>query len=218
MSLKLFSHPFASYCQKVLIALYENGTPFEALMLDGDHPDHFAELMRLWPPAKFPLLLDGERAILESSSIIEYLQIHHPGPSRLIPTDPDAALRVRMLDRVFDNHVMTHMQRVVADSLRPVERRDPVEVDEAKAALDKAYAWLESHLAGREWAAGDFSLADCAAAPSLFYADWVHPIGDHYPAVAAYRTRLLARPSVKRSVDEARPYRHFFPMGAPDRD
>ncbi len=218
MSLKLFSHPFASYCQKVLIALYENGTPFTALMLDGDHPDNFAEFARLWPPAKFPLLLDGDRPVVESSTIIEYLHIHYPGPASLIPAEPDAALQVRMLDRVFDNHIMNNMQRVVGDSLRPPERRDPVEVAEARAALDKACTWLEAYLAGREWAAGDFSLADCAAAPSLFYADWVHPIGDRFPVLAAYRARLLARPSVARSVDEARPYRHFFPLGAPDRD
>ncbi len=218
MSLMLFSHPFAAYCQKVLIALYENDTPFVERRLDGDHPDNGAEFARLWPVAKFPLLLDGDRPVLESTTIIEYLQWRYPGPVRLIPDDPEAALQVRMLDRVFDNHVMTNMQRVVNDSLRPAERRDAVEVAEAKAALDKAYGWLEQYLAGREWAAGRFSLADCAAAPSLFYADWVNPIGDRFPVVAAYRARVLARPSVKRSVDEARPYRHFFPLGAPDRD
>ncbi len=222
MSLKLFSHPFASYCQKVLIALYETGTPFTPLMLDAEHPDNGAELVRLWPPAKFPLLLDGDRPVMESSTIIEYLHIHHPGAVRLLPADPAAAITVRMLDRIFDNHVMANMQRVVNDSLRPPERRDPVEVADAKAALDKAYGWLEGHMAGREWAAGDFSLADCAAAPSLFYADWVHPIagpiGDRFPTLAAYRARLLARPSVARAVDEARPFRKWFPLGAPDRD
>lgn len=218
MPLILFSHPFASYCQKVLIALYENETPFIARMLDADHPENGAELVRLWPPAKFPLLLDGARPVMESSTIIEHLAIHHPGPVRLIPDDPDAALETRMLDRIFDNHVMTNMQRVVSDALRPPERRDPIEVEEAKAALDKAYGWLDSHLAGRIWASGDFSLADCAAAPSLFYADWVHPIAAHFPALAAYRARLLARPSIARAVDEARPYRRLFPLGAPDRD
>ncbi|MGZ3298795.1 MAG: glutathione S-transferase family protein [Asticcacaulis sp.] len=218
MPLALFSHPFASYCQKVLIALYENGTPFEARMLNGDHPETWAEFARLWPPAKFPLLLDGDRPVMESSTIIEYLHIHYPGPVRLLPENADAALQVRMLDRIFDNHVMNNMQRVVADALRPEERRDPAEVAAAKAALDKAYGWLDGYMKDREWAAGDFSMADCAAAPALFYADWVHPIGERFPVLSACRARLLARPSVARAVDEARPYRHFFPLGAPDRD
>lgn len=218
MTLALFSHPFSSYSQKVLIALYENATPFEYRMLDPDHPENGAELARLWPPAKFPLLLDDGAPVMEATTIIEHLHIHHPGPVRLIPEDPEAALQVRFLDRVFDNHVMTPMQRIVGDYLRPAERRDPVGIEENKAALDKAYAWLEGHLASREWAAGSFSLADCAAAPSLFYADWVQSNAGRFPALAAYRARLLARPSVVRAVDEARPYRSFFPPGAPDRD
>ncbi len=218
MTLTLFAHPFASYCQKVLIAFYENATPFDYRMLDPDHADNGAEFARLWPPAKFPLLLDGDRPVMESSTIIEYLHIHHPGPVRLLPGDPARALEVRMLDRIFDNHVMANMQRVVSDALRPPERRDPVEVEEAKAGLDRVYGWLEGHMAGREWASGDFSLADCAAAPSLFYADWVHPVAEAFPALRAYRARLLARPSFARAVDEARPYRPFFPLGAPDRD
>lgn len=218
MPLTLFGHPFSSYHQKVLIAFYENAIPFTFRMLGPDHPENGAEFARLWPPAKFPLLVDGDRPVMESSTIIEHLQIHHPGPVRLIPENPTAALEVRMLDRIFDNHVMANMQRVVNDALRPPERRDPVEVDQAKAALDNAYAWLDRHLEAREWAAGDFSLADCAAAPSLFYADWVHPLGDRFPALSAYRQRLLARPSFARAVDEARPYRSFFPLGAPDRD
>lgn len=217
-SLALFAHPFSSYCQKVLIALYENGTPFAYRMLDQDHPENGAELARLWPPAKFPLLLDGDRPVVESSTIIEHLQIHHPGLVRLIPDDPAAALEVRTLDRVFDNHVMANMQRVVNDALRAPERRDPVEVEQAKSALEKAYGWLDERMAGRGWAAGGFSLADCAAAPSLFYADWVHPIAERFPALRAYRACLLARPSFARAVDEARPYRPFFPLGAPDRD
>jgi glutathione S-transferase len=155
---------------------------------------------------------------MESSAIIEYLQIEYPGPVSMIPDDPAAALEVRRLDRVFDNHVMTPMQRIVGDFLRPAERRDPAGVEESKAALDKAYGWLDQHLAGREWAAGAFSLADCAAAPSLFYADWVRPNDGRFPALAAYRARLLSRPSFARAVDEARPYRSYFPPGAPDRD
>lgn len=218
MVLMLFAHPFASYCQKVLIALYENATPFTYRMLDPDHPDNGAELARLWPPAKFPLLVDGGRPVMESSTIIEYLHVHHAGPVSLIPDDPARAVEVRMMDRIFDNHVMTPMQRIVGDVLKPPERRDPADVAEAKAALDKIYGWLDTYLDGREWAAGAFSLADCAAAPSLFYADWVQPNDGRFPALAAYRARLLARPSVARSVDEARPYRGFFPPGAPDRD
>jgi glutathione S-transferase len=216
--LALFSHPFSSYSQKVLIALYENETSFEYRMLDPDHPENGAELARLWPPAKFPLLLDDGRPVMESSAIIEYLQLNHPGPVRLIPDDPATALEVRLLDRVFDNHVMTPVQRIVGDFLRPADRRDPVGVEENKAALDRSYGWLDQHMAGREWAAGDFSLADCAAAPSLFYADWVNPNDGRFPALAAYRVRLMARRSFARAVDEARPYRSFFPPGAPDRD
>lgn len=218
MTLQLYAHPFSSYCWKVLIPLYENETPFEYRMLGPDHPENGAELARLWPPAKFPLLVDDGRPVMESSTIIEHLEFHHPGPVRLIPDDLEAALDVRMLDRVFDLHVMANMQRVVADALRPPERRDPVEVEQAKTALDTIYGWLDRRMEEREWAAGGFSLADCAAAPSLFYADWVHPVADAMPSLRAYRARLLARPSVARAVEEARPYRPFFPLGAPDRD
>ncbi len=218
MTLMLFSHPFSSYSQKVLIALYENGTPFTLRRLDAEHPDNGTELVRLWPPAKFPLLLDDGVPVMESSTIIEHLQIHHPGPVRLIPDDPAAALEARMLDRIFDNHVMTPVQKIVGDALRPAERRDPVAVDETKSALESAYGWLDRRMDGREWAAGEFSLADCAAAPALFYADWVHPLGEEFAALRAYRARLLARPAFARAVDEARPYRPLFPPGAPDRD
>lgn len=216
--LELFAHPLSSYCWKVLIALYENGTAFRFRMLDPEHPENGAEFARHWPIGKFPLLLDDGCPVMESSVIIEYLQRHHPGPVRFVP-EGDAALEVRLLDRVFDNHVMTPMQAVVADALRPPERRDPAGVEQSLAALRRAYAWLDNALAGREWAApGGFSLADCAAAPSLFYADWVDPIPEAMANLKAYRARLLARPSVARAVDEARPYRQYFPLGAPDRD
>jgi glutathione S-transferase len=218
MTLRLFAHPFSSYCWKVLIALYENATPFDYRALGPEHPEYGAELARLWPPAKFPLLVDGDRPVIESSTIIEHLQLFHPGPVRLLPADPAEALEVRMLDRVFDNHVMANMQRVVIDAMRAPDSRDPADVEQAKAALDTIYRWLDERMATRDWAAGDFSLADCAAAPSLFYADWVHRIGDRFPALARYRARLLARPSVARCVEEARPYRELFPGGAPDRD
>lgn len=214
--IELFGHPFSSYTWKVLIALYENATPFAFRSLED--PDNAAELARRWAPAKFPLLVDDGRPAMESSIIVEHLQLRHPGPVRLIPDAADAALEVRMLDRVFDNHVMANMQRVVNDALRPPERRDAVEVGDAKAALNVIYAWLEGWMIGRQWAAGNFSLADCAAAPALFYADWVHPIGDDFARLRDYRTRLLARPSVARCVEEARPFRAYFPLGAPRRD
>jgi len=216
---QLFAHPFSSYCQKVLIALYENHVAFDFRMLDGKHEANSEELGRRWPLRKFPVLVDGDRTVLEASTIIEYVQLRHPGPTPMIPADPEAAIEVRMMDRIFDNYVMTPMQVPVFDSLRPEGERDPRGVRDAFKALDAIYAWLDERMAGRQWAAGDgFSLADCAAAPSLFYADWVHPIPDAHASLKAYRARLLDRPCVARAVDEARPYRHFFPLGAPDRD
>ena len=214
---RLYAHPFSSYCQKVLVALYENGTPFEYRHLEEG--DNGAELAGLWPIRRFPVLVDGGRTVLEASCIIEHLQLHHPGPVRLLPADGDAALEVRMLDRFFDNYISTPQQKFVFDALRPEGSRDPHGVREAGELLDKAYAWLDQRMAGRTWAAGEaFSLADCGAAPFLFYADWTHPIGPRFAHVRAYRERLLARPSFSRAVDEARPYRHYFPLGAPDRD
>ena len=215
----LFAHPFASYCQKVLIALYENGTPFTFRMLDKSDPATFAEFEALWPLKRFPLLVDGGRPIAEATIIIEHLGLHHPGPVRLIPDDPAAALEVGFLDRFFDNYVHTPMQTIVADALRGAGARDAKGVADARAMLETAYRWLEQRMTNREWAVGDrFSLADCAAAPALFYADWTHPIGAGFPTVRAYRDRLNARPSFARAVNEARPYRAFFPLGAPDRD
>ena len=219
MTLTLYAHPFSSYCQKVLIALYEAGTPFVYRELTPETPEHGAALAALWPLARFPVLEADGRALIESSVIVEYLDLHHPGPAPMIPRDADAALDIRFLDRFFDNYVMTPMQRIVADFMRPPETRDPQTVAEAKALLDGAYAWLDTRLGDAEWVGGQgFSLADCAAAPSLFYADWVHPIDGALDKARAYRGRLLARPSFARAVNEARPYRHFFPPGAPDRD
>jgi glutathione S-transferase len=214
---RLYAHPFSSYSQKALVALYEHGTPFEYRSLED--PPAREELAALWPLQRFPILVDRERVVLEASCVIEYLDVHYPGPKRLVPADPKAALEVRMLDRFFDNYVATPQQKAVLDALRPEGHRDPYGVTEAKAQLERAYAWLDHHMDGREWAAGeDFSLADCAAAPFLFYADWTHPIAPSFSRVRAYRTRLLARPSFARAVDEARPYRAYFPLGAPDRD
>ena len=220
MSLVLYGHPFSSYTQKVLIALYENGTPFEFRCLDGTTPQHTAEWLRRWPLRKFPLLVvDGERNLVETSIIIEYLQLAHPGAVRLIPDDPMAALDVRFLDRFFDLHVMTPVQHAVGGALTgdAVKRREALA--DATERLESAYVWLEGQLANRTWAAGaEFTLADCAAAPSLFYADWTHRIAETFPVLRAYRARLLERPSFARAVEEARPYRSLFPLGAPDRD
>jgi glutathione S-transferase len=214
---RLYAHPFSSYSQKALIALYENDTPFDYRSLED--ADANAELAAAWPMKRFPILVDGEHTVIEASCVIEYLELHYPGPVTLIPADAKAALEVRMLDRFFDNYISTPQQKMVFDQLRHEGRRDPHGVDEAKAMLETAYAWLDQRMADREWAAGDaFSLADCAAAPFLFYADWTHPIEPRFRHVHTYRKRLLARPSFARAVDEARPYRHYFPLGAPDRD
>ncbi|MGQ9365481.1 glutathione S-transferase family protein [Azospirillum sp. ST 5-10] len=219
MDLTLYGHPFSSYCQKVLVALYENELPFTFRTLGPDDPAAAGAFAALWPIQRMPLLVDGERTVLESSVIIEHLGLHHPGPVRLVPDDARAALPVRTMDRVFDFYVMTPMQTVVFDALRDEADRDASGVRKARALLDTAYGWLDGALSGRTWAAGDaFSLADCAAAPALFYADWVQPIPETCPAVRAYRQRLLARPSFARAVEEARPYRPLFPPGAPDRD
>jgi glutathione S-transferase len=217
MTLKLYAHPFSSYCQKVLTALYENGTPFELRLLSQDNPQVLAEFAALWPIKRFPVLVDGSRTVVEATIIIEYLGLYHPGPRPLLPADPRAALEVRSMDRFFDNYISTPQQKIVFNALRPPEARDAYGVDEARAMLETSYAWLDGLMATREWAAaGAFSLADCAAAPALLYADWTHPIPERFAAVHAYRRRLLARPSYARALDEARPYRHLFPLGAPE--
>ena len=219
MPTSLYAHPFSSYCQKVLIALYENDIPFELRLLAQGDERTAAEHAALWPLKRMPVLVDDGRTVVEASIIIEHLGLRHPGPVRLVPEDPRAALDVRMMDRFFDNYVMTPMQKIVVDALRAAEHRDRHGVAEARELLETAYGWLNATMAGRTWAASeDFSLADCAAAPALFYADWAHPIGDAFPNVRGYRRRLLARPSFARAVDEARPYRSLFPLGAPDRD
>jgi glutathione S-transferase len=213
----LYAHPFSSYCQKVLTALYENETPFTLAMLDNEKA--WASLEQLWPLKRMPVLVDGSRKVIEATIIIEYLTIAYPGSGELVARDPLAALEARTMDRFFDNYVMTPMQKIVGDSLRPSDKRDPRGVDDARSLLDRAYGWLDGVMADREWGAGGaFSLADCAAAPSLFYADWAHPVGKQFANVHAYRRRLLARPSFARAVDEARPFRPLFPLGAPGRD
>jgi glutathione S-transferase len=217
--MKLYAHPFSSYCQKVLIPLYENATPFELCLLAPDHPQTMAEHAAVWPLKKMPVVVDGARTVIEASVIVEYLDLYHPGRITFVPADAREALEVRTMDRFFDNYVMTPMQKIVLDTIRAPDQRDPAGVADAHAMLETSYRWLNDTMKGREWAAsGAFSLADCAAAPSLFYADWVHPIDTSLSELRAYRRRLLARPSFARAVDEARPYRVNFPPGAPDRD
>ena len=219
MALMLYAHPLSSYCQKALIAFYENDTPFQFRMLGPDDVQTYTEFQALWPIRRFPILVDGDRTILEASIIVEHLDLHYPGSIRLVPQDPKAALDVRMMDRVFDNYVSTPQQKLVFDSIRDEDKRDPHGVADALRMLDTAYGWLDHLMAQREWACGyRFTLADCAAAPSLFYADWSHPIDERFANLRAYRQRLLSRPSFARAVDEARPYRPLFPLGAPDRD
>ncbi len=219
MTLALYGHHFSSYTQKALIALYENATPFEFRGLGPDQPENSVEWVKLWPLKKMPVLLDGEHTVAETSIIIEHLQLYHPGPVKLIPDDPKAALDVRFMDRFFDLHVMEAQQIAVASKLGhiPMTPEDGMQV--TRTRLDTSYAWLDTYLKDREWAVGDaYSLADAAASPSLFYADWTYPITDEFKNLKAYRARLLKRPSFARAVDEARYFRQYFPLGAPDRD
>ena len=217
MSLTLYAHPFAAYCWKVLIALSENATPFSYRLVED--AAGWAELEALWPIKKFPLLRDDDTTIVESSIIVEYLMGRYPGTAQMIPANDDAALEVRFMDRFFDNYIMTPMQTLVSDRMRTENERDAKGVVDARKMLDVAYGWLEKQVTQEAWVCGRaFSLAECSAAPALFYAHSVHPIGDRCPGVLAYRRRVLARPSVARVVDEARPYRKLFPQGAPDQD
>jgi glutathione S-transferase len=215
--LALYGHSFSSYTWKVLIPLYADATEFEFRQVP-ENEENYAELKRIWPFGKFPLLLDDGEPVMETSCIIEHLQAHHPGPNTWIP-DGELGRRVRFLDRFFDLHVQGNMQPAVNHALRPEGMGDAYGAEQGRKNLHLAYDWLEANLPDNGWAAGDtFTLADCAAAPALFYADWVEEIGDGRPKLKAYRGRLLAHPVVARVVDEARPYRPYFPLGAPDRD
>ena len=208
----LYYHPLSSYCWKVLIALYENDTPFERAMME--EPGVTEAWLTLWPLGKFPVLRDEarDRTVAEASIIIEYLGQQRAGRFRPIPADPGEALEVRLMDRLFDNYVMTPMQKIVADRLRPEDARDAHGMGEARILLGKAYAMLEERIGARQWAAGDdFTLADCAAAPALFYADKVEPMRGGFPALAAYLDRLEARASFARVLEEKQPWWHMFP-------
>jgi len=214
--LELYGHPFSSYTWKALIALHASEVPFTFRMLGPDQPENGARVAAASPLGKFPLLVDGDAEVFEATSIIEHLWLHHPGAARLLPADPAEAAKVRMIDRVFDNYVMGPMQAAVSEHLRG-DGMDQARVDEVCHQLERAYRWLEGWL--EHYAPGAaISLIECAAAPALFYADWILPIPSSCPRLAAYRAHLLALPAVARCVENARPYRGFFPPGAPDRD
>jgi glutathione S-transferase len=214
MSLTFYFHPLASYCQKALIALYENETPFAPQMVDLGNAAERAALLKLWPIGKFPVLRDAarDRTVPESSIIIEYLDRHYPGRTQFIPADADLAWQTRLRDRFYDLYVHEPMQKIVGDRLRPKEKSDPFGVEEARSRLRTSYDIIDQEMAGKVWAMGDhFTLADCAACPSLFYADKVLPFGRTHRNVAAYFDRLKARPSYARVLEEAEPYLKLFP-------
>ncbi|ODT16754.1 MAG: glutathione S-transferase [Kaistia sp. SCN 65-12] len=214
MSLTLYLHPLASFCHKVLIALYENGTPFTPRMVDFADDASTAALLDKWPVGKIPVLHDSarDRVIPETSIIIEYLARHYPGPVALLPQDDEARLEARLWDRFFDLYVHVPMQRIVADRLRPEGSKDPFGLAEAHRALDQAYGMIEARLAAGAIVPGEaFTIADCAATPALFYASIVHPFAPDQSRLAAYFEGLIARPSVRRTLDEARPYFHLYP-------
>jgi len=214
MSLTLYFHPLSSFCQKVLIALYENDTPFEPHLVNLMDEASSAEFKKIWPIGKFPVLRDdaNARTIPESSIIIEYLAQHYPGKTQLIPTDAELALQCRARDRFYDLHVHMQMQKVVGDRLRPADKKDPHGVDHAKLLMQTAFGMIEQEMATRTWALGDsFSMADCAAAPALYYSNLVMPFAETHKNMAAYFGRLMQRPSFARAVKEAEPYRGMFP-------
>jgi glutathione S-transferase len=223
--LELHGHLFSSYTWKALIPLHANGTPFTFVGTSGDKPLSEQFPGKAHPGGHIPVLVDGDTVVVEATSIVEHLALHHPGPAPLIPSDPARAARARMMDRVFDNYVMANMQRVVAahfisrdkPELGLREEPNAAEVAAGKMRLRQSYDWLENWLATNTLPP-HVSLVTCAAAPSLFYADWIEPIGAERPRLAALRAELLALPAVSRCVEDARPFRAYFPLGAPDRD
>jgi glutathione S-transferase len=214
MSLTLHFHPLSSYCHKVLIALYENGTPFTPHTVDLMNDESRAAFLRLWPIGRFPVLHDDVRGVTipESSTIIEYLTQHYPGPVHLFPSDPDLSRQMRFHDRFFDLYLHTPMQKIVADKIRPAANKDPYGVSEAKTQIQTALALVEKHMDGKRWVMGEaFSMADCAAAPPLFYINEVMPFGGTHRNIARYFERLKERPSYGRVLTEAQPYMKLFP-------
>jgi glutathione S-transferase len=215
MPLKLYFHPLASFCHKALIALYENDTPFEPILVDLADERSRDEFQAVWPMAKMPVLRDEARnqTVAESTIVVEYLDTHYRGSTRLLPADADLAWQTRMWDRVYDHYVQEPMQKIVTDRLRPDGQNDAFGVERARAQLPEIYALIERELEGKTWMMGDaFTLADCAAAPALFYANTVVPFGAAYEKLSAYLDRLMTRPSFARVLAEAEPYFKFFPM------
>lgn len=213
MSLTLYYHPLSSFCWKALIALYETGAAFEPRLLDFSDPEAEAAYRKIWPIRKFPLLRDetAGKDYPEATIIIEYLAEKYP-EAGLIPAEAGSALETRLMDRLFDNYLNVNMQKIVGDRLRPEGDRDPFGVEEAKKQIETAYGMIETRLEGREWAAGDgFSMADCAAAPALFYANKVAPRGGRVPRIDAYFEKLKSRASFVRVLKVAEPYFHMFP-------
>ncbi|MFC6281883.1 MULTISPECIES: glutathione S-transferase family protein [Polaromonas] len=214
MSLKLYFHPLSSFCQKALIAFYENGTPFEPALVDLGEETSRNAFLKVWPIGKFPVLADTERGMLvpESSIIIEYLAQHYPGKVTLVPAGADLAWQMRLEDRFYDLYVNVPVQKIVTNKFRPPGQGDAFGVEHAKGVLQTSYGMIEQKMATRTWATGEaFSMADCAAAPALFYANLVLPLGDTYPNTVAYLDRLMKRPSFARVVEEAKPYFAMFP-------
>jgi len=214
MSLTLYYHPLSSFCWKVLIALYENGTPFKPLSINLGDPEERGALLKLWPVGKFPVLRDDarDRTVPESSIIIDYLDRYYSGHTRFTPADGDAAWQTRLKDRFYDLYVHLPTQAIVGNRLRPADAKDPRGVEEAKARLRASYDMIEAEMATKTWAMGEsFTIADCAASPSLYYANKVLPFRDSHRHAAAYLDRLMARPAFTRVLEEAKPYAHMFP-------
>ena len=214
MSLTLYYHPLSSFCWKVLIALYENDTPFTPLLVDLGNAESRAAFLKVWPIGKFPVVRDKARdhVVPESSIIIEYLDQHFPGKTKFIPADAEQARQTRMRDRFLDLHLHMQMQKVVGDKMRPDSSKDPFGVKQAQQTIHTSLGMLEQDIGSKTWIMGDaFSMADCAAMPALFYVNKIMPFGETHPRIAAYLERLNARPSVARVLKEAEPYMKMFP-------
>jgi glutathione S-transferase len=215
MTLKLYFHPLSSFCQKALIAFYENDTPFEPAIVDLFNEASATAFKKIWPIGKFPVLRDEarDRTVPESSIIIEYLAQHYPGKSQLVPADADLARQTRLRDRFFDLYMNVPMQKVVTDKLRPAGKNDAYGVEEAKKLLQTSLGMLDQDMATKTWAIGDaFTMADCAAAPPLFYANMVVPFGATHKNAGRYLDRLMKRPSFARAIEEAQPYLKLMPQ------